>query len=481
MSNVYQSPATQGYLYEQVAAKIASLIDQGAIRRGERVPSVRRLRSQLGVSISTVIQAYLLLESRGLIEARPQSGFYVKACSTDLPPEPTTSNPSPSVTAVGVKSLVAKCFRVAWSDVVPLGIGTPSPALLPEKPLNRLLAKVARHQGARGISYDFPPGNEELRRQIARRSLNWGGALSPNEILTTSGAMEAVNLCLRAVAGPGDTIAIESPMYYGILQSIESLGMKALELPTHPRDGVDLDALDSALKRHKIKACLFLPNFNNPLGSCMPERNKKRLAALLERRNLPLIEDDIYGDLHYGPARPKTVKSFDKDGWVLLCSSFSKVLAPGYRVGWVAAGRFYGKVEELKFINSLATSSLPQAAIAEFLGSGRYDRHLRGLRRNIATQVQLMSLAISRYFPKETRVTRPAGGLFLWVELPDSVNALDFHRKALQAKIGVAPGPMFSARQRYQNFIRLNCGQPWSDRIDGALKTLGRLAKNYGK
>lgn len=441
------------------------------------MPSVRKLRTQLGVSISTAIQAYMVLESKGLIEARPQSGFYVKACSKDLPPEPTMSNPSPSATTVGVKSLVSKCFRVARiPDIVPLGVGTPSPVLLPVKQLNIILARAARNQGSLGVSYDFPPGNEELRRQIARLSLNWGCALSSQGIVTTAGAMEALNLCLRAVAGPGDTIAIESPTYYGILQTIESLGMKALEIPTHPRDGISLEALDSALKRHKVKACLLLPNFNNPLGSCMPDRNKKELVGMLARRRIPLIEDDIYGDLHFGPVRPKTVKAFDKEGLVLLCSSFSKVLAPGYRVGWVAAGRYHTQVEELKFISSLATSSLPQVAIAEFLHNGRYDRHLRKLRKAIAAQVQLISLAISRYFPKGTRMTRPAGGMFLWVELPKSVNSLELHRKALEAKISIAPGPIFSARQKYQNFIRLNCGQPWSDRVEQALVTLGRLA-----
>jgi len=256
------------YLYEQAADRIATLIDRGTLRPGERVPSVRKLSAQLRISISTVLQAYFLLEDRGFIEARPQSGFYVKLRPRDLPPEPKPSNPSLSATEVGVAELLAKVFEAARNpDFIPLATAIPGPDLLPTKPLNRLMAWVARHRGEQGVNYDFPPGNEALRRQVARRSLDWGCSLSPDDIVTTCGTMEALNLCLRAVAKPGDTIAIESPTFYGILQA--SLGMRALEIPTHPRDGIDLDALEQAIKKNKVKACLLIPNFNNPLGCCM--------------------------------------------------------------------------------------------------------------------------------------------------------------------------------------------------------------------
>lgn len=298
--------------------------------------------------------------------------------------------------------------------------------------------------------------------------------MSPDDIVTTCGTMEALNLCLRAVAKPGDTIAIESPTFYGILQA--SLGMRALEIPTHPRDGIDLDALEQAIKKNKVKACLLIPNFNNPLGCCMPDNNKKQLVEMLGRREIPLIEDDIYGDIYFGAARPKTAKAFDKEGLVLLCSSFSKTIAPGYRVGWTAPGRFKAQVEHLKSMNTIATATLPQMAVARFLESGGYDRHLRKLRKALATQVQRVTLAVRQYFPEGTRITRPTGGFVLWVELPKSVDSLELYRKALEKKISIAPGPIFSAKQKYQNFIRLSCGQAWSDSLEQALKTLGRLA-----
>jgi DNA-binding transcriptional MocR family regulator len=465
-------------LYEKVADHITKLIDQGTLHAGERLPSIRKLSSQMEVSISTVLQAYMILESKDWIEAKPQSGFYVRP-TRNLRPEPGPSSPSPLVTRVGVSDLVAQVFQSAHDpEVVQLALSTPSPEHLPVKRLNRLMAAATARSGARALSYDFPPGYGPLRHEIAKRSIDAGCRLSESEIVTTHGTMEALNLCLRAVARAGDIIATESPAFYGTLQIIESLGMKALEIAADPRDGIILNALAAAIRRQKVKACLFVTNFSNPLGSCMPDANKKELVELLARREIPLIEDDIYGDLCFGPTRPITAKAHDKEGLVLLCSSFSKTLAPGYRVGWTAPGRFRPQVESLKFTSSMATVTAPQMAIAQFLQSGGYDRYLRKIRRILMTQVQQMSNAISRYFPDGTKVTRPQGGYVLWVELPRSVDALELHRQALARKISIAPGPIFSAKQKYKNFIRLSCGLPWSEKVDRAVQTLAELARN---
>ncbi|MEE9186533.1 MAG: PLP-dependent aminotransferase family protein, partial [Bacteroidota bacterium] len=323
-----------------------------------------------------------------------------------------------------------------------------------------------------------PPGLEDLRRQIARRSLDWGCSLSSDEILTTCGCIEALNLCLRAVAKPGDTIAVESPTYYGILQIIEKLGMKALEIPSQCRDGISLEALNHALERNKVTACILNTNSHNPLGSSMPDENKRHLVEMLARREIPLIEDDVYGDIYFGAKRPKVAKAFDKKGLVLLCSSFTKTLTPGYRVGWTAPGKFRAQVERLKLSNTSGTPTLFQYVIAEFLESGGYDYFLRKIRRTFAIQVQLMIQAIRKYFPEETRVSRPTGGYVVWVEFPKWVDSLELYRKAIGQKISVAPGPLFSPKQHYRNFIRLNCGQHWSERFERALVTLGRLVEN---
>jgi DNA-binding transcriptional MocR family regulator len=472
-----QEPARESLLYERVADHIVKLIDGGTLHAGERLPSIRKLSSQMEVSISTVLQAYMILEDKDWIEAKPQSGYYVRSARS-LPPEPKASTPSQVVTRVGVSELVAQVFQSAHDpEMIQLALSTPSPDHLPVKRLNRLMAAATARAGARALSYDFPPGYGPLRHEIARRSIDAGCRLSENEIVTTHGTMEALNLCLRAVAKAGDIIAIESPAFYGTLQIIESLGMKALEIPADPRDGIILDALAAAIRRQKVKACLFVLNFSNPLGSCMPDANKKKLVELLARREIPLIEDDIYGDLCFGPARPGTAKACDKQGLVLLCSSFSKTLAPGYRVGWTAPGRFKPQVESLKFTSSMATVTAPQMAIADFLQNGGYDRYLRKLRRILMTQVQQMSNAVGRYFPAGTKVTRPQGGYVLWVELPNGVDSLELHRRALAQKVSIAPGPIFSAKQKHKNFIRLSCGLPWSEKIDRAVQTLADLAR----
>jgi DNA-binding transcriptional MocR family regulator len=464
-------------LYEDLAQDLATLIGKGTLRAGDRLPSVRQLSHQRDVSVSTVLQAYVVLESRGLVETRPQSGHYVRGLRAPAPAEPRAPRSSGEPTKVSVSDLIARVYSAARDpNIVPLGAAQISPLLLPTDNINRRLAAVARTAGGVGVAYDPPPGCTALRRQIARRAAEWGIASSPDEWVTTVGAMEALHLCLRAVAVAGDTIAVESPSYYGILQLVESLGMRALEIPSHARTGIDLGELALALRRHKVKACVVVTNFSNPLGALMPDDAKRELYRILTQREVPLIEDDIYGDLFFGDARPRAVKAFDRTGMVMLCSSFSKTVAPGYRVGFVAPGRYKERVERLKFGHTIATPTLPQLAIADLLANGGYDRHLRRLRRALASQVARVSEAIAEHFPPGTRVSRPQGGFFLWVEMPPGKSALVLHARGLERGISVAPGPIFSAKSRFSNCVRISCGFPWSDVIDASIGTLGRLA-----
>ncbi|WNG31423.1 PLP-dependent aminotransferase family protein [Cystobacter fuscus] len=463
--------------YEQVAERLAEAMAAGTLRPGDRLPSVRQLSLRERVSISTVLQAYLHLESLGLVETRPQSGHYVRRREHLRLEEPRVSRPTPTATPPSNSALVARVYQAARDErVVQLGAAVPAPELLPGPRLHRDMVMLSR-QRPDAIGYDMPPGCLELRRQVARRALDWGCSLSPDDFVTTCGATEAVYLSLAAVARAGDTVAVESPAYYGTLQALESLGLRALELPTHPRHGLELDALEAALDKRRVAAVLVVPSFSNPLGACMPEENRARLVAMLARREIPLIEDDLYGDLHHGLERARTCKSFDREGLVLLCGSVSKTLAPGFRVGWVAPGRFQERIELLKFAHSVATPTLPQLAVARFLANGGYDKHLRTLRRRLASQVERMTEAICEHFPEGTRVSRPSGGSLLWVELPPTVDTLVLHARALEAGISIAPGRIFSAQARYTNCIRLNCGQVWSPRIEAAMATLGSLAR----
>jgi DNA-binding transcriptional MocR family regulator len=465
-------------LYARVATRLGDLIEDGVLRAGDRIPSIRRASRQHKISVTTAVQAYLELENRGLIEARPKSGFFVRYRPHHLLGEPQTSQPARRALPNESTTLMTKLFDATMrQDVVQFGAGLPSVSLLPVQKLNRMLAAVARRAGPASLQYDMPPGCLALRRALAGRALDWGVKIAPDEIVTTSGCMEAMMLCLRAVTKTGETVAVESPTYFGLIQLMEQLGLKALEIPTHPRSGMDLDALERSLRTTRVAACLVIPNFNNPLGSVMPPAAKERMVAMLARREIPLIEDDLYGDLHFGPERPHVAKSYDTKGLVMLCGSFSKSLAPGYRVGWMMPGRFLEKAKGLKFTSTGATATLPQLALADYMANGGYDHHLRALRRALKRQMEQISHTVAETFPREIKMTRPTGGIVLWVELPARVDALRLHAKALAEKISIAPGPMFSPRQNFRNFIRLSCGEPWSPKIERAIGVLAYLVK----
>jgi DNA-binding transcriptional MocR family regulator len=462
-------------LYEALAEELAGLMAAGVLRPGERLPSVRQQQERRGVSPSTVFQAYYQLEARGLIESRPRSGYYVASRRALATPEPEVSRPDAASTLVDVSELVFQVLEASRApDIVPFGSAFPSPLLFPLDKLGRAVASSMRHIDPWSTVADLSPGNAELRRQIALRYQLDGVQVAPDDIVITNGALEALNLCLQAVARPGDTVLVESPSFYAALQALERIGLKAVEVATHPREGIELGALAAALAQHKPCACCLMTSFQNPLGSLMPPEKKQALAELLAAHDVPLIEDDVYGELYFGAQRPALAKRFDSKGLVMHCSSFSKCLAPGFRVGWAAAGRFSRQVERLKLTTSLAAAMPSQLALAEYLGQGGYERHLRQLRGALAGQLQKMLAAIEAYFPSGTRVTQPQGGYFLWVVLPESVDALALHQLALRQGISIAPGPMFSAKRGFRNCIRLNYGQVWDE---GAVAVLGMLAR----
>jgi DNA-binding transcriptional MocR family regulator len=477
MTRENRGSAAPKTLYEDVAERITKMIDQGIFRAGERIPSVRALSRQLSISVGTVLEAYNTLEDRGVIRARPQSGYYVNARVPAIPRAPDLSRRTLSPTRVGNSALSLSILRAAGQEgVIPLGAAIPDPDHLPIERLNRMLAAAVRRHPVQSVSYDVPPGCGSLRAQIAKRSLTFGCSLAPEEIVTTAGCVEAVMLALRATCKPGDVVVVESPTYYNFLLLIENLNLRALEVPCHPRDGISIEALRYVLDHNRIGACLFNLNFNNPLGSLIPTERKRELVELLAAREIPLIEDDIHGDLTFIGERPITTRAFDSRGLVLLCSSFSKTLAPGYRVGWVAPGRYQAEVEQIKLMTNISTPTPTQLAVAEFLGNGGYDRHLRRLCRVYASQTARMAEAVGRCFPKGTRVSRPEGGHFLWVEMPEELDSFSLYEQAMSQGISITPGPIFSATGKYANCIRLNASS-WSGKVEQAIETLGGLAK----
>jgi DNA-binding transcriptional MocR family regulator len=466
------------YRYQEVADFITALVDGGTLAVGARVPSLRLIARQRRISLSTALQAYRLLEDRGVIAARPQSGYYVAKASVATLATPAASAPGGKATSVAVSGLVAQLFEHAADPrLVPLGCAIPSAETLAASRLDRCLARAARTRGGDHNTYTAPKGDLRLRQEIARRALRWGQALSPDDIAITCGCTEALVLALKAVTKPGDTVAVESPTYFGLLQALEALDLKALELPTDATSGIDLGALAGALRRTNVAACLFASSFSNPLGYAMSDDKKVCILDLLAKHGSALIEDDIYGDIYFGSERPRPFIALDRRGNTIYCSSFSKTIAPGYRIGWIVAGRKMPGIIERKLALSLSGPALPQAAFADFLSSGGYDSHLRRIRRLFAGSINQMTRAIGTAFPEGTRVTRPAGGFVLWLELDKSVATRALFAEAIEQGVCFAPGDVFSASTRFGNCLRLSCGHGWNARIEQGVVKLGELAQ----
>jgi DNA-binding transcriptional MocR family regulator len=464
-------------LYEAHASELAQAIAAGLFRPGDRLPSIREACRQRGVSPTTVFKAYYLLEADGLIRAAPRSGYYVQPRPSDRRlPEPTPSRPKVAGIRVDTGDLIYDIHaRLKQRSGVPLGSPFIDPTFFPLERLRQSLSAAMRRLDPWSTVEDLPPGNRILKRQILKRYLVHGTKLAESEIVLTHGALPALHLCLAAVTKPGDAVVIESPTFYVALQALQRRSLKAIEVATECREGIDLSRLAQVLEKRRPAACWLMTNFQNPLGSLMPDHKKRDLVALLARHEVPLIEDDVYGELYQGEVAPRSAKSFDRRGLVMHCASFSKTLAPGYRVGWTAAGRFAAQVERLKLMTLLTGTIATQAAIATYLQDGGYEPHLRRLRRSLADQQAAMVGAAHQHFPDGTRVSLPHGGYFIWLELPERVDAVDLFWAASSQGISIAPGPIFSARGAFRNCIRLNTGQVWSRKVEDAVVRIGRL------
>ena len=437
---------------------------------------MRQLRATRHVSASTVLHAYRLLEDRGLIVTRPRSGHFVSDEPPAPPAEPRAAEATQAPTDVAVTDLLFDYLESLRNrSHVQLGTAFPSPLLYPLSKLAQTVATTARRLDPWRTVDDLPPGNRDLRRHIARRFLEVGAHVDVDEIVITSGASEALMVCLLSATRPGDVVAIESPVFYAALQACETAGLVAVEIPVHPATGMDLDALEQAIGRHPIKLCWAMPTFQNPTGALMPVARKQALVGLLARHGIPLLEDDVYAELYFGAQKPPPAKAFDEHGLVMHCGSFSKALAPGYRVGWAAAGRLARSVRRNKFLYSIETNVIAQDAIAEYVRHGGYEHHLRGLRSALRDQLAEMLRAITRYFPADVKVSRPEGGYFVWLELPPGVNAMELHRRCLAEGICIAPGPLFSPNGGFASYVRLNFGHPWSQRIERAVAHVGKV------
>jgi DNA-binding transcriptional MocR family regulator len=466
------------HLYLQVAGGLEKMITEDVLKIGDKLPSVRLLSDEYGISMGTAFQAYYHLEGKGLIESRPKSGYYVRFSQRRFPDLPKIIQPDTLSHDVSVKEMISSIYSDISSHndkVINFAMAVPDVSLLPAAKINKSVMHALRNSKDHCISYEHTQGNIELRKQIAKLAFNWGGKIKTDEVIVTNGCLEAITMCLKAVTQPGDTVAVESPNYFGIFQAIESMGLKVVEVSSCFVTGLDLDCLQQVIKKFPIKACVVIPNFNNPLGGCMPDENKRKLVEIIIKNNIPLIEDDIYGELYFGKTRPRTCKYYDTKGMVMHCSSLTKSLAPGYRIGWTIPGKFLDQVKQIKRINNISSPTLTQAAIAHFLQNGRYEYHLKNLRKALYTQCLRYMQAIVQYFPEDTKISRPHGGFVLWLQLNKKINAFKLRTEAMKHNISIVPGKIFSASCNYSNCIRISFGKPWDDDADYGLMMLGKL------
>jgi DNA-binding transcriptional MocR family regulator len=462
--------------YEKIAEELLGLIHRRVLHAGDQVPSIRRATRSYGVNPGTVLRAYRQLESKGLIESRPRSGYFVRPVAPRRMPAPASTSPPAASTPVVVGDLIAELVTaMTRPHVISLGLGILNPELLPGEDLNRAAARAARRLKPAGIIRSLTPGDPELRRLIALRYLDSGVGITEEEIVIVNGGLEAVVLCLRALTNPGDTVAVETPNAWPQLGALAGMGLRVREIPTDPVQGVDLASLEDAFRSRSVKACLVMPTYQDPLGSRMSDENKRSLATLAARYEIPLIENDRAAELYFNDLRPRPVKAFDLSGHVMHCGSLATWLAPAYKIGWIAAGRYREEVAKTKILLSLYTAPACQAVMAQYLAHGPVERNLRRLRQSLAERCDAMVTAIGEHFPAECRMTHPIGGFVLWVELPQDVDSLKLYRLAFAKGVSFAPGPMFSARHHYRNCLRLNFGYASVQGIRDGVRTIAQL------
>ncbi|MFW0766316.1 PLP-dependent aminotransferase family protein [Trabulsiella odontotermitis] len=463
--------------YQHLANLLAERIEQGLYRHGEKLPSVRALSQEHGVSISTVQQAYQKLEDLQLITPQPRSGYFI-APRKAQPPVPAMSRPvQRPVDVTQWEQVLTLLDGRGDKSMAAFGGGSPDVSQSSLKPLWREMSRIVQHHPGDILNYDELAGRRDLREQIARLMLDGGTVATADDIIITQGCHAALSIALFSVCKPGDIVAVESPCYYGTMQLLRGFNIKAIEIPTDSQTGISIEALELALEQWPIKGVILVPNCNNPLGFIMPDERKRAILALAQRHDLAIFEDDIYGELASEYPRPRTIKSWDIDGRVLLCSSFTKTIAPGLRVGWIVPGRYRDRVLHMKYATSGTTVPTTQMAVASFIREGHYHRHVRRMRQIYQQNMETYTCWVRQYFPCGICVTRPQGGFLLWVELPEHVDMVCVGQQLARLKIQIAPGSLFSASGKYRNCLRLNCGLPPTEQHQRVVAQLGEAIR----
>ncbi|MGG5210103.1 PLP-dependent aminotransferase family protein [Chryseobacterium sp. MIQD13] len=463
-------------IYITFANQIAKMIDNGTFKPGDKLPSIRSLHQKKGLSVGTILQSFNYLLDKGLVVSKEKSGYFVQDISSQEIPIPKVMPVSLSAKTVHIDSLLQKLpLDGSGKKFVSFTNALPDNRLLPFNSIKRFIQQTSRDYSGSYLGLESRYGNLHLREEIAKRSLHLKGHIHADELIITNGAAEAILCCLKAITQPGDTVLVQEPCFFGILQIIECLGLKVVSIPSHPVLGISASEVKKACKKFAVKACVIVSNFNNPDGASISTEEKKELAALANTLHIPIIEDDLYADLFFKGGRPDTIKTYDTDGWVLYCSSFTKTLAPGFRIGWCAAGRFIYDVARIKSVLNHSTSNFNQQVILQFLRSGMLERHLLKFRLEMHKNFNRYAFFIQQYFPKGTKITQPHGGLYIWIEFPAPLNTSKLLSKAMEQGISYAPGEIFSSKGDYLHYLRISYSSLWEKKVENALIALGKL------
>lgn len=424
---------------------------------GERLLSIRDFANREKVSISTAQRVYEVLELRGLIESRPRSGYYLAGSGE----RGARSLPTASleIELPGTRSeWLAIEASAAWHHhrfSAYFASGIPDVEMAGVKSVNHIVRQLSRTDRTELHRYGPLLGDLSLRQQLVKRMALAGAATDPDRLLVTSGGQEALHLALNACTSPGDLVAVESPTYHGITSAIQMLGRRLIEIPTDPVTGISLPSLQLAIENLQVRAVVISSCAQNPLGFMMDDAAREALVKLANTHDIPLIDDDVYGELAYSRNRERGLRAFDTEDRVLTCGSVSKTLSPGLRVGWLESGRWIDAAAGYKRACSLRTPMLSQLAVARHMVDGHYDRHLRLARTTYAQRARDMQQAVRDHFPEDCRISRPRGGFMLWVELPTHCSGIDLANFAVSQDIALSPGIVFSHRGHYTNCIRL--------------------------
>jgi len=467
------------YRYEEIFSDIKDALERGTILPLEKLPSLRKSARKYGCAISVVIQAYNRLEGLGLISSVEKSGFIVNRKSAVPMPNPEMAEHTliPNMTTVNLMTSEI-VDRAMDKTILPFGAAIPDASLIASRKLAGYISRSGKNRAELFSMYTASYGSENLRKEIAKFMFKRGVSAGLKDIVITNGCSEALYISLKILTSPGDTVAIESPTYFSLISILEELKIKVLEIPTRADSGLDMEGLTRAVEGREIKALVFSSTFQNPLCSIMDGASLKRLHALSLKYGFTLIEDDIYGDCSFDGKVYQPLKALDKENRVIYCSSFSKTISPGIRIGWALPGINTDRFREVKQISCLGGPAILQEALADYLADGCYEAHIKSFRKKIYQQTYKIRALIEEFFPEGIKVTRPQGGFFLWVEFPEGFDSLKLYRMAYENRIGIVPGPVFSVIENYVNAVRISCGAEVTEEIVEGIRKLGELAKS---